>query len=57
MIFHENGGHGMIFETFEGQLMLTFHQPNTNGLERTQFYKIKEVNDRLFLEEKVVSVN
>lgn len=57
LIFHENGGHGMIFRTFEGQLMLSFHQPNTNGLERAQFYKLREVDDRLVLDDQVASGN
>ena len=24
-----NGGHGMIFRTFDGKLMMTLHQPNS----------------------------
>ncbi|HRP57613.1 glycoside hydrolase family 43 protein, partial [Agriterribacter sp.] len=29
LLFEEHGGHGMLFKTFEGKLMLTFHGPNS----------------------------
>lgn len=43
-IWAEDGGHGMIFETFEGQLMLTFHSPNQSPAERAIFVQIEEAN-------------
>jgi arabinan endo-1,5-alpha-L-arabinosidase len=43
-IWAEDGGHGMIFETFEGQLMLTFHSPNQSPNERAVFVEIEEKN-------------
>ena len=46
LLFDENGGHGMILETFEGELLLVFHQPNS-GDERAQFYRLTEENNRL----------
>ncbi len=52
LIFQENGGHGMILETFEGDLLLVFHQPNTGPHERAQFYRLSEVENRLVLGEK-----
>ena len=52
LLFHENGGHGMILETFEGELLLIFHQPNTGPEERAQFYRLTEVDNRLVLGEK-----
>ena len=52
LVFHENGGHGMILESFEGDLILVFHQPNTGPKERAQFYSLKEVENRLVLGEK-----
>ncbi|GJM30975.1 MAG: glycosyl hydrolase family 43 [Cyclobacteriaceae bacterium] len=42
-----DGGHGMIFKTFEGNLMLTFHQPNRDELERTQLFPIEDLGDRI----------
>lgn len=38
----KDGGHGMIFETFLGEKMLTFHQPNQHPLERAMFFPIEE---------------
>jgi hypothetical protein len=49
-IWTEDGGHGMIFETFEGQLMLTFHSPNQTPDERAVFVEIKEKQDGIALE-------
>ena len=36
-IVSNDGGHGMIFHTFEGKRMLTYHAPNTSGNERPFF--------------------
>jgi len=33
-IYTKNGGHGMIFKTFDGRLLLSLHQPNTEPQER-----------------------
>lgn len=41
-IWAEDGGHGMIFKTFAGQLMLTFHRPNQTPNERAVFVEIEE---------------
>ncbi|MCA9977226.1 MAG: family 43 glycosylhydrolase [Anaerolineales bacterium] len=48
-IWAEDGGHGMIFETFDGQLMLTFHCPNKTPDERAVFVAIEEGNGRIRL--------
>lgn len=36
-VFKEDGGHGMIFRTFEGQSLLAIHQPNQTPDERPVF--------------------
>ncbi|MBN1581746.1 MAG: glycoside hydrolase, partial [Anaerolineae bacterium] len=41
-IWVEDGGHGMLFRTFEGQLMLTFHSPNRTPQERAVFVELEE---------------
>lgn len=46
-LYDKNGGHSMLFKTFEGQLMLAFHQPNSGAKERARFYKVIEQNDDL----------
>lgn len=37
-LFRENGGHGMLFRTREGETLLTLHSPNQHLLERPHFY-------------------
>ena len=39
-VFDFNGGHAMIFETLEGERMISLHSPNHRALERAVFYKI-----------------
>jgi len=47
LIFKDNGGHGMIFKTFEGKLMITLHQPNNSQKERPQLYQLTDKGDHL----------
>lgn len=45
-----NGGHGMIFRTFEGKLFFTMHCPNLpSGVERPTLYEIKEIDEEPYL--------
>lgn len=46
-VWGEDGGHGMIFETLDGRLMLTFHRPNRTPDERAMFVEIAEVDGRI----------
>lgn len=48
-LWAEDGGHGMIFRTFDGRLFLTLHQPNDTPNERAAFHELEERNDSLFL--------
>ena len=45
----EDGGHGMIFRSFENRMFLTFHSPNKALLERPLFIEVKEVDDNIVL--------
>jgi len=47
LIFKDNGGHGMIFKTFEGKLMITLHQPNNGQKERPRLYELTDKGDHL----------
>jgi arabinan endo-1,5-alpha-L-arabinosidase len=40
-----DGGHGMIFSTFEGQLLLAFHRPNGTPDERAVFRPLSDQVD------------
>ncbi|MEL7124558.1 MAG: glycoside hydrolase family 43 protein, partial [Bacteroidota bacterium] len=45
LLVDQNGGHGMLFYTFDHQLMLTYHSPNSRGLERLHLTAVRE-NDQ-----------
>lgn len=50
LLFDQHGGHGMLFKTFDGRLMLTFHSPNSpSGKERAQIYEVTDTGDTLVL--------
>jgi hypothetical protein len=49
VLFGKDGGHGMLFHTLEGQLMLTIHAPNSTPNERPVFFEIIENDEKLFL--------
>ena len=46
-LYRDDGGHGMLFRTFEGELMLTVHRPNASPNERPIFVPVQETNGRL----------
>lgn len=47
LLAEKNGGHGMIFRSFENKLYLVLHRPNENPLERPVLTEIKEVEGKL----------
>lgn len=48
LLMHENGGHGMLFRTFDGRLCLVLHQPNSpGGQERARLFEIEDRGDTL----------
>ena len=46
-LFSRDGGHGMVFRTFEGQLMFTYHTPNNTPFERPAFLPLEEKDGAL----------
>jgi len=50
-MYDQDGGHGMIFETFDGRLILTLHAPNSPGNSRAQFLEIEALGDRIQLKQ------
>ena len=46
-LYANDGGHGMIFKRFDGQLMLVLHQPNKNPNERPRFFELEDTGDTL----------
>lgn len=49
LLFEENGGHGMIFDAYDGKKYLILHSPNENPLERPVLLEIAEENGSLKL--------
>lgn len=50
LLFEANGGHGMLFNTFDGRLMLTFHGPNSpSGSERMLIFEVEDNGETLLL--------
>jgi beta-xylosidase len=49
LLFEKDGGHGMIFKTFDGKTMLTLHRPNNTPDERPVFFEIEDRDGRLSL--------
>jgi len=48
-LYGNDGGHGMIFRTFEGQLMLVLHQPNVVPKERIHLFELEDTGETLRL--------
>ena len=48
-LYSQDGGHGMLFRTFEGQLRLVLHAPNATPLERARILPVEETEAGLRL--------
>lgn len=46
-LFDKDGGHGMIFTSYDGHLLLSIHSPNDTPNERAIFVEIKETEEGL----------
>ncbi len=46
-VFAKDGGHGMLFRTFDGRLMMTLHCPNRTPDERPVFLPVEETGATL----------
>lgn len=49
VLYPKDGGHGMLFRRFDGQLMLTLHQPNVGRKERMRLYRVELTADGIIL--------
>ena len=52
-LFSSDGGHGMIFTTFEGQPFLTVHTPNQTPHERAVLIPLREGDGTISVEKEV----
>jgi len=48
-IYDRDGGHGMLFRTFDGDLTLSLHSPNGGGLERCRLFRAEERDGTIVL--------
>lgn len=48
LLFAEDGGHGMIFKTTEGELKFIFHQPNNSPNERPRVISLCDVGNTIY---------
>ncbi|MCA0757741.1 glycoside hydrolase family 43 protein [Paenibacillus sp. N4] len=46
-LYQNDGGHGMVFRTFDGRLLLTIHTPNRTPDERPIFLEVREENGKI----------
>lgn len=46
-VFTENGGHSMLFNRLDGQLMMVLHSPNKGGLERAKLFEVEDTGETL----------
>jgi len=46
-LYSADGGHGMLFKRFDGQLMLVLHSPNKSGIERAKLFEIDDTGETL----------
>ena len=49
ILFGRDGGHGMLFRDFSGNLKLTLHQPNKTPCERMRIFDVEDNGKRLEL--------
>lgn len=52
-VWPENGGHGMLFEDLNGDLIFTLHYPNDKYAERPIFRKLVETKDRTLILDEI----
>lgn len=48
-IYHKDGGHGMLFKTFDNRLVMTIHTPNKTPYERPAFINVQEIDEMLHI--------
>lgn len=46
-IYSNDGGHPMLFETFDGQLMMSLHSPNSGPDQRIHFFEMEDTGATL----------
>jgi hypothetical protein len=50
-LFDKDGGHPMLFQRFDGQLMMILHTPNHAPAERAKLFEVEDLGDTLRLKQ------
>ena len=50
LLFAKDGGHGMLFRSYEDELMFIQHSPNDSPYERPFIFKVTEKDNSLFID-------
>ena len=50
----EDGGHPMLFTTFDGRLVMTLHQPNRR-VERARFFEMEDTGDTIQIRREITA--
>lgn len=48
-LYRDDGGHSMLFETFDGRLMMALHSPNGGPATRIRLFELEDTGDTLRL--------
>ena len=48
----DDGGHPMLFTTFDGRLVMTIHQPNRR-VERARFFEMEDTGDTIRIQREI----
>ena len=51
-LYTSDGGHGMLFHTFDGKLCIVLHSPNS-GNERAHIFRVNDLGNTLTLGQEV----
>ena len=51
LLFKKDGGHGMIFKTFDDRLILLLHEPNEHPFERPAYFEIEDRDGMIYIKE------
>ena len=52
----DDGGHPMLFNTFDGRLVMTIHQPNRR-VERARFFEMEDTGDTIRIKREITDFN
>ena len=52
-LYDDDGGHGMLFDGFDGDLYMVLHSTNVNPNERPRLFKMRETDDGFEIVERV----